>query len=873
MRSATIRQKFLQFFAGQGHQVVPSSPLVPAGDPTLLFTNAGMVQFKDVFLGREQRRYTRAATVQKCMRAGGKHNDLDQVGLTARHQTFFEMLGNFSFGDYFKAEAIRYAWTFLTQEIGIDPQAIWVTVYETDDEAYQLWQDIAGIEAERIVRLGEHDNFWSMGDTGPCGPSSEIFVDRGAHLACGPTCGIGQCECDRIQEIWNLVFMQFNRDAQGQLTPLPKPSIDTGMGLERIAAYLQGVDSNFETDLIFPLIEALEGLSGRRYDGGVLGMPFRVIADHVRAITFLVAEGVSFSNEGRGYVMRRILRRAMRFGRQLGFEQAFLYQLVPVVGQIMGDAYPEVNPASAWIAEVVREEEERFLVTLNAGLKVLHEKLTGIRPGDTLPGQDAFVLYDRYGFPLDLTKDVAREHGIGVDETGFDRLMHQQRERARANRNQTVRSLPDPGPSQFVGYERLTAVNEPVAALYVDQDPVERLDAGQMGWIYTPTTPFYPEGGGQVGDSGELVTDTGRAEIIDTLKSGQTIWHVGRVVSGYIVRGQSARLAVDAVRRAGAMRNHTGTHLLHAALRAVLGDAVHQTGSLVAPDRLRFDFAYPRPLTPDQMAQVEDLVNQWILEDRPVYTEEMPKEAALAQGALAFFEEKYQELVRVVTVPEASRELCGGTHCRSTGQIGLLAITEESSVGSGSRRVEAVTGFNAVAAFREARAVLGHVQRLLSAASTSEVPSKVQALKEELRAAQEELKERQRVEHVQRGRQLADRAEQIGGLNWVVEVVDGVTSLEALREVLDGLKGRVDGAVLFARHVDRASLVVYLGARVQARGWRAREVVREFARPIGGNGGGRDDVAQAGGRSPEGIAVAMESAKAWIVKNFHGVML
>ncbi|MCY0881468.1 MAG: alanine--tRNA ligase, partial [Firmicutes bacterium] len=531
MQSAEIRQKFIEFFQSHAHQPVPSSPLVPAGDPSLLFTNAGMVQFKDVFTGKEQRSYSRAVSVQKCMRAGGKHNDLDQVGKTARHQTFFEMLGNFSFGAYFKKEAITFAWTFLTQELHIDPEKLWVTVFETDDEAYQLWQEISTIPPERIVRMGEKDNFWMMGDTGPCGPSSEIFIDRGIEHACSDHCGLGQCECDRIEEIWNLVFMQYNRDETGTLTPLPHPSIDTGMGLERVASYLQGVDSNFDTDLLAPLIHKVEEMSGRSYDKGPAGMPFRVIADHVRALTFLLAEGVSFSNIGRGYVMRRILRRAVRFGLSLGFERPFLSKIVPVVAKVMGSAYPEIAGEQDAIRRMIDEEEERFRLTLNGGMKLLNQKLDELQAGDVLSGSDAFALYDTFGFPLDLTVDAAAERGIAVDQEGFDQAMAAQRLRARQQRTQETLGLPFLGVTEFLGYEQLTEEEIAIGALYVGSDAVHRLDTGESGWVWLPRTTFYPQGGGQVSDQGILQTAQGVMRIENVLRVGQAIWHYGTVTA------------------------------------------------------------------------------------------------------------------------------------------------------------------------------------------------------------------------------------------------------------------------------------------------------------------------------------------------------
>lgn len=864
VQAAVIRQKFLRYFERNGHQRVPSSPLVPAGDPTLLFTNAGMVQFKEVFLGLEERSYRRAVTVQKCMRAGGKHNDLDQVGRTARHQTFFEMLGNFSFGDYFKRDAIRLAWGFLIDELGLDKDKLWITVFETDDEAYQLWQEVAGVPGERIVRMGAHDNFWSMGDTGPCGPSSEIFVDRGEAYACGPDCGLGRCDCDRIQEIWNLVFMQYNRDADGRLTPLPRPSIDTGMGLERIAAYLQGVDSNFDTDLLFPLIEETAHLSGRPYQHGPEGMAFRVIADHIRAITFLVAEGVSFSNEGRGYVMRRILRRAARYGLTLGFEGPFLWKLVPVVGRVMGDAYPEVVNGQSIIQELVAEEEEKFRATLLAGMKVLNEKLAGLSVGDTLSGQDAFLLYDTFGFPLDLTMDAAGERGIGVDQAGFERAMAQQRERARANRSGQAAVLPHIGDAVFVGYDRLDLDGQPLKALYIGADRVERLETGETGWAWLEKTPFYPEGGGQVGDQGWLSGPEGEASVLDTVKAGTDIWHLIEVTRGVLRVGQPLGARVDRERREGAMRNHTGTHLLHAALREVLGEGVRQTGSLVAPDRLRFDFSYPRALTADQIRQVEALVNRWILEDRPVVIGHMAKEEALEQGALAFFGDKYGETVRVVSVEGASRELCGGTHCRHTGQIGLFAVVEELSVGAGSRRIEAVTGTNAVRRFQEYRDTVGALESLLRGAAVSELPQRVQSLLQQVRFLETEVAQAARQRREALGRELAAGAQTVDGHRVVIAAVPA-ESAEDLRQVLDGLKPLVQGAVLAASHGDRASVLVYLGGELRRYGLTARDLVKGLAGYIDGGGGGRDDMAQAGGKNPQGIPAMLSAARDLIV--------
>lgn len=865
MRSDEIRRRFVSYFEARGHHPVPSSPLVPAGDPTLLFTNSGMVQFKDVFMGRESRPYGRAVSIQKCMRAGGKHNDLDQVGKTARHGTFFEMLGNFSFGDYFKAEAIRLAWTFLTTDLQLDPDVLWVTVHHTDDEAARLWVEVAGVDPSRIVRLGD-DNFWAMGDTGPCGPSSEIFVDRGPVYACGPDCGLGRCECDRLQEIWNLVFMQYDRGLDGALTALPRPSIDTGMGLERLAAYLQGVDTNFDTDLIRPLIDRVAELSGRPYGPGPEGIAHRVIADHVRSVTFLLAEGVSFSNSDRGYVMRRILRRAVRYGLTLGFDKPFLWKLVALVGEIMGDAYPEVIQGSAIIEQHIRDEEARFRVTLKAGLKVLDEQLSGLEPGDTLFGDAAFLLADTYGFPLDLTVDAALERGIAVDQEGFARLLQEQRERARDGRSKASFGLPQQGTTIFLGYESHELSQEPLKALYIGEDPVNRLVTGEVGWAWFNRTPFYPEGGGQVADLGHLVGPQGSGRVLDVIRSAGNIWHLIEVVAGQVQVDEPIDLRIDVTRRLSAMRNHTGTHLLHAALRHVLGEGVHQTGSLVAPDRLRFDFSFPRAISADEITAVEDLVNAWILEDRPVDTQVMERELAAQAGALAFFGDKYGDVVRVVTVPGASKELCGGTHCSRTGEIGSLTVISESSVGSGSRRLEAVTGWNALEYTRSQRQIVVRLQALFRGASPESLPERVMDLSEELKRKELELSELTRAQHEAEGRQLATRAFNLGQLRVAVEEV-AAESLEALRQVVDGAKDRLDAVILAARHGDRASFVVYLGSSVREHGLDAGSMVKSLAPLIGGGGGGKKDLAQAGGKEPGGISELLARARTLLTEH------
>lgn len=863
MTAAEIRAQFLKFFQERGHQVVPSSSLVPADDPTLLFTNAGMNQFKDVFLGRERRSYTRAVSVQKCVRAGGKHNDLDMVGRTARHQTFFEMLGNWSFGDYFKQDAIRYAWEFVTEVLKLPPDRIWVTVFKDDEEAYQLWQSLAHLPPERIVRLGEHDNFWEMAETGPCGPDTELFIDRGAEYACGPECGIGRCECDRFEEFWNLVFMQYDRARDGTLTPLPMPCVDTGMGLERITAITERVLSNFETDLLWPLIRATEELAGGRYQPGEDGLPYRVIADHVRAVTMLLADGVLFSNTDRGYVMRRILRRAVRYGRILGLQEPFLYRLVPVVGDILGDAYPEVRQGQPTIMATIQAEELRFQETLESGLKLLADRLEAASVTGVMRGDDAFVLYDTYGFPFDLTEDAARERGIVVDRTAFDAAMQQQRERARQGRPVDKVALPDLPASTFVGYQTLTA-KSPLRALVVGGESAREAGEGDAVAFYCERTPFYPEGGGQVGDRGQATGGEGHVRVTDTQKMNGAIWHFGIVQSGEIRLGDEMALDVDAGRRQGAMRNHTGTHLLHAALRQVLGEGARQTGSLVAPERLRFDFSHPVPMTPEELGAVEDLVNRWILQDLSVEVVETSIDQARSRGALAFFGEKYGEQVRMIDIAGASTELCGGTHCQHTGQIGSLYITEETGIGSGMRRIEAVTGWGALQWARDQERRLREAARLLKVAP-SELRTRVEELLARARDLERLQEERQREALVLRAQALQSAVEEQDGLRLMVHQVDAEDPL-SLRELLDYVRDAADVVVLGAAGENRAFLLVYCAATIRSRGLHAGRLIQQMAPLVGGGGGGRPDLAQAGGKRPEGVADALALAKSAIVE-------
>jgi alanyl-tRNA synthetase len=850
---------------------VPSSPLVPVGDPTLLFTNAGMVQFKDAFLGNERRSYQRATSAQKCVRAGGKHNDLDEVGRTARHHVFFEMLGNFSFGDYFKREAIAYAWELITGPYGLDPDRLWVTVFETDDEAAALWQEIAGLPAGRIVRLGAKDNFWEMADTGPCGPCSEIFIDRGEELRCeAPVCGIGFCDCERFWEFWNLVFMQFDRDAYGTLTPLPRPSVDTGLGLERMTAILQGKPSNWDTDLFAPIFGRIEALSGRRYAPGEEGFPFRVIADHARACAFLTADGVAPSNEGRGYVLKRILRRAVRFGRKLGIQGPFLAEVADTVIERMGAVYPELVERRRYILATLLREEERFGRTLTAGLNLLEEVIAEVGAGDpvgagrdgrTVPGAAAFKLYDTFGFPLELTTEVAAENGLTVDTAGFQEAMARQRAQARASQRfeahaqDTARYLDlDLPPTDFLGYETLEATAD-IQGILVDGAAAARAGAGDRLELVLAATPFYGEAGGQVGDTGVIATPTGRMRVEDTLHPLPDLTvHRGYVEAGHLEVGQGATATVDGDRRLDIARNHTATHLLHAALRRVLGGHVLQSGSLVAPDRLRFDFSHTAPVSEEELRQIEWLVNDVVRADLPVRASVHGLQEARDLGAIGLFGEKYGEQVRVIEVGDGSgdgpfsRELCGGTHLRASGQIGLCHIVGESSIGSGLRRIEAVTG-------RGAEQLLDEYVRVAEAAAGRlQVP--VEALEVRLEALLEELEqERRRGQQLQREILRRDvdpllaRAREVNGVR-VLATGLKAPSADALREVGDLLRDRLgSGVILLGACVnEKPSLLAMVTPDLVARGLNAGTIVKQAAAAVGGGGGGRPEMAQAGGR-------------------------
>ncbi len=874
-----IRRRYLEFFHRHQHAIVPSGPIIPPNDPTLLFTNAGMVQFKKLFLGEEKRAYSRATTCQKCLRVSGKHNDLENVGRTARHHTFFEMLGNFSFGDYFKREAITWAWEFVTKELGLPKEKLWVTVYREDDEAAALWAELAGLPEERIVRMGEKDNFWTMGDTGPCGPCSEIYVDQGEAMACGPECGIGKCDCDRFLEIWNLVFTQFDQAADGTRTPLARPNIDTGMGLERMAAVVQGKRSNFDCDLFQEIIQYAAGLAGVTYsysapDANDVDTALRVIADHSRAAAFLIAGGVLPSNESRGYVLRRLIRRALRFATLMGVHEPFMHKVARKVTEVMGDAYPELVEHADFIARAVFEEEQRFSLTLQKGLELLDEELGALKAaGQTvIPGDFCFRLYDTYGFPLDIVTDVAEKRGFAADAAGFETHMAQQRARAREHQKKggllgqssagasPFQPLLDAGlSSAFVGYERLTA-QSPVTALRDSAGAaVEVLGEGETGYVVTESTPFYGEGGGQAGDAGRLRSASGAAAVRTTLKPAPALLvHEVHVDSGELRLGDTVELTVDEDRRAATARNHTCTHLLHAALRRVLGSHVKQAGSLVDGVHLRFDFSHIAALSPEELAAVERQVNRAIMADMPVATQVMPVAEAMASGAMALFGEKYGDTVRVLTVaapgadePE-SVELCGGTHLARTGQAGAFLIVSESGVAAGVRRIEAVTGWNAYARAVEQRAELGSLAEMLKA-RPGQLAERVQALHAEIK----KLRKASEKAAPATGADLAAQVKEINGLRLLAARLDGVP-VKALRGLMDDVRSRLpEKAVACLATVEdgKVGLLVYVSKDLHNR-FTAPALIKEAAAPCGGSGGGRPDMAQAGGTKPEGLEAA-----------------
>lgn len=876
--SNEIRSLFLKYFEERGHTVVESSSLVPVNDPTLLFTNAGMNQFKDVFLGIDKRNYVRATTSQKCVRAGGKHNDLDTVGRTARHHTFFEMLGNFSFGDYFKGEAIGYAWGFLTEVVNLPKERLWVTIYEDDDEADQLWRKVTDANPERIVRMGEKDNFWSMGDTGPCGPCSEIHYDRGEAYSCGPDCGLGRCDCDRWLEVWNLVFMQYDRDQDGKLTPLPRPSIDTGMGLERLASLLQGVDSNFETDLFIPLIQAVEQLTGQKYEPGEKGFPFRVIADHSRACTFLIADGVLPSNDGRGYVLRRILRRALRFGRRLGIEGAFLYQMVEVVCQIMGEAYPYLLEKKDFVQEVIRLEEERFLTTLNDGLKRAEEiiaaaKITG---KGMIPGEDVFVLYDTYGFPLDLSEDLAEENGLEVDRDGFNRQMEEQRRRARGagkGENAFAREvllselLADIKKTQFSGYDTFTDTSR-ILALIQDDQLLDKANGGEV-LVVTASTPFYAESGGQIADRGVIKGKKGIIAVEEVHRVSGWIIHVGQL-EGTIKKGDNVELSIDDQQRMDTARHHSATHLLHRALRSVLGEHAQQKGSLVEPGRLRFDFSHLASLTEEELAAIELQVNQAIWQAYAVETRITSLEKAREMGAMALFGEKYGDEVRVVQMGDYSRELCGGTHVRNTGEIGLFKIVSEGSIGSGLRRIEALAGRAALDYINQMERSLKELAVSLKSAP-GDVPRKVEGLNRLLREKEKEIERLKAELNSESSQDLISTAEDYSGVKVLIAATRS-SDAGSLRQHAEMLKDKLGSSVVLLGAVidDKVSLICFVSKDLTGRGLHAGKIVSAAARVVGGGGGGRPDMAQAGGKDPARLAEALATAREWVENTLQG---
>ena len=868
MRANEVRETFLSFFEGKGHTRVPSSSLVPHNDPTLLFTNAGMVQFKDVFLGLDKRPYTRATSCQKCVRAGGKHNDLENVGFTARHHTFFEMLGNFSFGDYFKREAIAFAWELLTEVYKLPKDRLWVTIFQDDDEAFDIWSREVGFPEERIVRMGEKDNFWAMGDTGPCGPCSEIIIDQGEDMACGPHCNI-YCDCDRFLELWNLVFMQYNRDKEGNLTPLPKPSIDTGMGLERLAAVLQGVRSNFDTDLFRPLISFIEDLSGVSYGSSeTTDVSIRVIADHARATTFLIADGVLPSNEGRGYVLRRILRRAARYGLILGLKEPFLYRVTDQVVEMMKGVYPEVLEARELVAKITRMEEERFSSTLEYGLRVLEEIVEEVKAkGEkVLPGKALFKLYDTYGFPLDLAQDVAREEGLEVDLEGFDREMERQREQARASWTGEIQEVSPVyselektrGPILFTGYETMEDRGR-ITAIIRDGQLVDALEEGEEGEVILDRTPFYGEAGGQVGDRGYLEGLEGRFRVEDTQKPLPNLYvHLGRVEKGTLKVGDEVLARVEKEDRLNTMAHHTATHLLHWALRQVLGDHVKQAGSLVAPRRLRFDFTHFAPLSPQELRKVEDLVNQRIWEDHPVETLVTDLDRAIEMGAMALFDEKYGDKVRLVMVGDFSKELCAGTHVRRTGNIGMFKIIHEGGVAAGIRRIEALARGALLEHIRQEDATIRSIGELLKAKPGEELP-RVERLLAQVKELEKEISRlKDRLASQATGDILSDVRE-IAGVKVLAVRMDG-TDVEALRAMADRLRQKLGTAALLLASASqgKVTLLCALTKDIAGKRLHAGELVKAVAKVVGGGGGGRPDMAQAGGKDTGKVEEAMD---------------
>jgi alanyl-tRNA synthetase len=866
MNSAEIRSSFLEYFKSKGHAIVASSSLVPANDPTLLFVNSGMVQFKDVFLGKEQRATKRATTSQRCVRAGGKHNDLENVGYTARHHTFFEMLGNFSFGDYFKKDAIQFAWELLTKVYKLPPERLWTTVYETDDEAYDLWTKTIGVPKERCIRIGDNpggakyqsDNFWQMADTGPCGPCSEIFYDHGPGIAGGPP-GSPDAHGDRYIEIWNLVFMQYDRDAKGVMTPLPKPCVDTGMGLERIAAVLQGKHSNYEIDLFQDLIKAAARETGQK----VLKSPsLNVIADHIRACAFLVVDGVIPGNEGRGYVLRRIVRRAIRHGYKLGQKRPFFHKLVPDLDRAMGDAYPELRAAARRVADVLRQEEERFAETLEHGMGVLEGSLAS---GEKLlDGETVFKLYDTFGFPVDLTADICRERGVSIDLAGFEAAMEQQRERARAaSKFSSAAGLDYSGRrTEFRGYDTLSATAK-VVALYREGAQAQALKSGESGTVVLDQTPFYAESGGQVGDRGELVAAGGTFAVDDTQKiQAEVFGHHGTLKTGTLKLGDSVEARVDVARRESTMRNHSVTHLMHKALREVLGAHVQQKGSLVDPDKTRFDFAHDKPLSGEEIQRVELQVNQEIMQNKPTRAQVMPIDEARKSGAVMLFGEKYGDEVRVLDIG-SSREFCGGTHVARTGDIGVFKIYSQGGVAAGVRRVEAATGANALAMINEQLRELNEVAQQVRS-QPGGVEKAVQHLLEDKKNLEKELARLRSKLAMGQGQDVATQAVEVKGVKVLAATIEGADA-KTLREAMDKLKDRLKSAAIVLGAVSDGKVSLIAGVTADLTGKvKAGELVNFVAQQVGGKGGGRPDMAQAGGTEPAKLGEALKTVTPWV---------
>jgi alanyl-tRNA synthetase len=865
MTSNELRQAFLEFFRENDHEIVASSPLLPGNDPTLLFTNAGMVQFKDVFLGDEERNYNKATSSQRCVRAGGKHNDLENVGYTARHHTFFEMLGNFSFGDYFKREAIQYGWDFLTGTLGLAPEKLWITVFEDDEEAADIWLNEMKVDPKRFSRLSAKDNFWAMGDTGPCGPCSEIFYDHGADIPGGPP-GSPDEDGDRYVEIWNLVFMQFDRSANGEMTALPKPSVDTGMGLERIAAVMQGVHTNYDIDLFANLITAIVDVLGVEKDGS---SSLNVIADHIRACSFLIVDGVLPGNEGRGYVLRRIIRRAVRHGKKLGTDEPFFHKLVAPLAKEMGDAYPELVKAMAHVEKVLQKEERRFAETLDQGMEILESAISELK-GEQIPGAVVFKLYDTYGFPIDLTADIARERDLTIDHDGFETAMGQQRERARAASkfgSAATDSLKTNAETEFLGYDGTDAASE-IVALYKGDESVDSLQADEEGIIILSATPFYAESGGQIGDTGILVSDGKLFSVLDTQKSGKANIHFGAVEQGEFKVGDAVEAVVDAERRQAIRLNHTATHLMHAAMQQVLGDHVTQKGSLVAPDRLRFDFSHYERVTPQQIQDIEDIVNVEIRNNTATVTELMTYDEAIDAGALALFGEKYGDTVRVLRFGDFSVELCGGTHVDRTGDIGAFKITSEGGVASGVRRIEAVTGKSALDWVDTNQQRLDDLAGLLktrpglAASRVKQLLNRNKELEKELAAAKQAL-------IIGSGADLTDGIQKIAGIKVMVGRMDG-TDAKTLRAAVDKFKDKLGSAIVVLGSVNGDR--VHLAAGVTKDNIdkiKAGELIKPIAEQIGGKGGGRPDFAQAGGVDVAALDQALESVAAWVAEQLR----